>query len=289
MHDRFLSMGELYFIWERSFGENQLCGCGAPFLECEFWERVSQASFGVGSAEFDPTSAIGLKDSIGWKRYVMRRGARALGGGYGSTLEAYGDLLLHLYGGIRSVAGCRVIVDSSKDPVHGFVLAQTPGFEVHVVHLVRDPRAVAFSWRRSRRRPEIHWTDEEMPKEHIYTSSIRWSGENALVEWLGRSVSSYCRIRYEDFVVDPDTALDQIFSPYDWMAAGRQRLSDLAVELEPTHTVSGNPMRFERGKVELKADSEWQGAMTAADRRVVTATAWPLMVHYRYPLRLSRP
>ena len=39
MQDDFFSAGELRFIWERSFGENQLCGCGAPFDECAFWGR----------------------------------------------------------------------------------------------------------------------------------------------------------------------------------------------------------------------------------------------------------
>lgn len=286
MHDGFCSMGELYFAWERSFGENQLCGCGLPFHDCPFWERVSQLSFGVGTRGFDAERPARLKGRIGWKRYLLRRGLHLDGTRYGAAIASYGELLARMYGGIREAAECRVIVDSSKDPVHGFVLAQTPAFEVHVVHLVRDPRAVAFSWRRSRKRPEIHWTDEEMPKERIYTSAIRWTGENALVEMLGRGAASYCRIRYEDFVAAPDRALDRIFAPYGWMSATRERLQDLAVELEPTHTVSGNPMRFKKGKVELKIDSEWQRAMAASDRRLVTAAAWPLMRHYGYPLRL---
>jgi len=287
MHEGFCSMGELYFIWERSFGQDQLCGCGSPFKDCPFWNQVSLTAFGVGSREVDAERAVALKERIGWKRYVLRRGLPVPDGGYSSALAAYGELLAQLYGGIRQVAGCRVIVDSSKDPVHGLILAQTPGFEVHVVHLVRDPRAVAFSWRRSRRRPEIHWTEEEMPRERIYTSAIRWTGENALVERLGRVADSYCRIRYEDFVAAPDRTLDSVFAPYGWVAGERERLQDLAVELAPTHTVSGNPMRFKRGKVELKIDSEWQGAMTPSDRRLVTAAAWPLMVHYGYPLRLG--
>jgi Sulfotransferase family len=270
MHDGFCSLGELYFIWERSFRENQLCGCGRPFLECPFWEQVSQRSFGTESKRFDAERVIRLKEQIGWKRYILRQGLH-LGGG----------------GGIRDIAGCRVVVDSSKDPVHGFILARTPGIEVHVVHLVRDPRAVAFSWRRSRRRPEIHWTDEEMPKERIYTSAVRWAGENGLVERLGRTAAGYCRIRYEDFVVAPDRVLDEVFAPYGWLADSRGRLQDLAVDLEPTHTVSGNPMRFKQGKVELRLDSEWQGAMAPADRRLVTAATWPLMRRYDYPMRVA--
>jgi hypothetical protein len=287
MHHGFCSMGELYFIWERSFSKNQLCGCGLPFRECPFWETVSQEAFGVSLSEVDADRAIELKDDIGWKRYMLLRRISPPHGRYRTVLRAYGDLMARLYRGIASASSAMAIVDSSKDPVHGFLLSETPGFEVHVVHLVRDPRAVAFSWRRSRKRPEIHWTEEEMPKEHIFTSSMRWTGENAMVEALGRSAASYCRIRYEDFVVDPDATLDKIFAPYAWMENRSTGLRDLAVDLEPTHTVSGNPMRFQHGKIELRIDSEWQRVMTPGDQRRVTAIAWPLMSRYGYPLRSS--
>src|SRR5690242_10887667 len=42
----FYSTGELRFIWERGFGQNQLCGCGKPFRECDFWTEVVKEGFG---------------------------------------------------------------------------------------------------------------------------------------------------------------------------------------------------------------------------------------------------
>jgi len=47
--------------------------------------------------------------------------------------------------------GARVIVDSSKVPTGGAALFQMAGITPAVVHLVRDPRAVAYSWRRPKR------------------------------------------------------------------------------------------------------------------------------------------
>lgn len=284
-HEGFCSMGELYFIWERSFGQNQLCGCGLPFHECSFWEEVSRKAFGVSTDGVDDTTAIRLKEYIGWKRYLRWLALSRSHARYQSALLTYGGLLERLYGGILSASGARVIVDSSKDPVHGLILAQMPGFELHVVHLVRDPRAVAFSWRRSRRRPEIHWEAQDMPRESILTSAIRWSGQNALAELLGRSAQSYSRLRYEDFVAAPSAALADIFAPYEWTGDTRDPTENMAVELEPTHTVSGNPMRFKHGEVKLKIDSEWLSAMTPYDRRSVTAITWPFLLRYGYPIR----
>ncbi len=278
-------MGELYFIWERSFGQDQLCGCGLPFHECSFWEDVSRKAFGVGTTEFDDTTAIRLKEYIGWKRYLSRLALPRGHTRYQSSLLAYGDLLERLYGGILSASRGRVIVDSSKDPVHGLILSQMPGIELHVVHLVRDPRAVAFSWKRSRRRPEIHWEAQDMPRERIYTSAIRWSGQNALAELLGRSAQTYSRVRYEDFVASPAATLVDIFAPYEWIGDTPTAIEDMAVALKPAHTVSGNPMRFKHGEVKLRIDSEWLSAMSTYDRRSVTAVTWPFLVRYGYPLR----
>lgn len=286
MYDGFCSMGELHFLWERSFAQNQLCGCGLPFHDCSFWEQVAQEAFRTSTGEVDFQRALDLKSNIGWKRFIARGGPyMRKRGAQGRMVQRYGNLLADVYRGILSVTGERAIVDSSKDPVHGFLLAQNPRFAVHVVHLVRDPRAVSFSLQRSRKRPEIHWTEAEMPKESVYLSTIRWLGLNALVELLGRSSSSYVRIRYEDFMTSPEEALRKIFAPYDWISSRPPRLDDLAVDLPAAHTASGNPMRFESGRVKLKIDLEWQEAMTRRDRRMVFAGAWPLMLRYGYPLR----
>ncbi len=54
-----------------------------------------------------------------------------------------------------------------------------------------------------------------------------------------------------------------------------------------THSVSGNPDRFQEGIVELRSDDEWKRLMRARDRRVVTTTTWPLLLRYAYPIAVS--
>ena len=36
----YFAIGELHEVWLRSFIEDQLCGCGRSFSECDFWEQV---------------------------------------------------------------------------------------------------------------------------------------------------------------------------------------------------------------------------------------------------------
>src|SRR5947209_4769350 len=40
-----VSVGELRHLWARGVEENQLCGCGEPFLSCPFWNAVGQVAF----------------------------------------------------------------------------------------------------------------------------------------------------------------------------------------------------------------------------------------------------
>ena len=56
-------------------------------------------------------------------------------------------------------------------------------------------------------------------------------------------------------------------------------LDGTTVTLGVDHTVAGNPMRFERGSFELKADQEWRTSMRPRDRRITTAMTWPLLAH----------
>jgi hypothetical protein len=285
MQDGFCSVGELRFIWERAFAGNQLCGCGTPFHDCEFWRGVSQEVFGRAPAQADVSAAIRMRRSLDEIRYApwlvqpLSPRAHRLG------LRSYGQLLEHLYGAILDASGATTIVDSSGDATHGLILSRLPGVELDVVHLVRDARAVAFSWQRVQRRPEIHWTHEDMPIERVRTSARRWLQHNALAERLSSSAHRYRRLRYEDFVADPQSTLRGLLAPYAWMHGGLRDVTEADVVLKPTHTVSGNPMRFKQGRLTIKLDDEWRRGMADRDRRSVTAITWPLLLRYGYPLR----
>jgi hypothetical protein len=286
-HEDFCSTGELRFIWERAFSENQLCGCGQPFHDCEFWDRVSRCAFGTAPRSADVSTAVLLRRTLDETRNAPWLLGSHPSPSQGAALAIYQQSLERMYASILHVSGARVVIDSSGDGTHGLILAKAPNIALHIVHLIRDPRAVAFSWKRSRRRAEIHWKDSNMPVESAATSARRWVINNALIERLAPRAQSYRRVRYEDFVADPDAVLARIAEPYKWLERGAMRLGGRKVELQPTHTVSGNPMRFRSGPLQISLDDEWRSALSDADRRAVQALAWPLLLKYRYPLRVE--
>ena len=70
-----------------------------------------------------------------------------------------------------------------------------------------------------------------------------------------------------------------------WCAPGDVGLDLIegqAVRLGPSHTISGNPMRFRHGLVPLRLDDAWKEGMPGRRKAVGTAMTFPWLVRYGY-------
>jgi hypothetical protein len=280
----FASFGELRHVWDRNFRGNQLCGCRLPFRECPFWTEVVRDAFGG----FDAVDAAAVSRD-GRTVNSLFDVPRLLSGGWTSgwreRYARYTAAVAALYRAMQRVSGARWLVDSTKDPQHAYVLRELPGFEIRLVHLVRDGRAVAHSWQRVRNRPEITWRQQDMPRFPVVRSALAWDVTNLAAEGLTRLGVPTVRVRYEDLVRDAGRELERIV---DGLGLGTARLDFLGpgtARLGPAHTVAGNPMRFEEGIVELRPDEEWTDRMPPMQRAVVTALTAPLLARYGYRFR----
>lgn len=281
--DGFFSAGELRHIWDRSFGENQLCGCGKPFKGCSFWKEVAEQAFGSVD-RVDLNKIRTLKRSVDRMRYIPYLMSPSLRPPrYQALFSEYTEILGRLYKAIRDVSGSEFIVDSTKDPSHGFVLKAMSDIELYTVHLVRDSRAVAYSWQRKKRRPEIHWKEEYMPRYSPFKSAWEWGLMNALVHLLGYTAPKrYTLIRYEDLVSEPRKALSELLADLGTANPNLDFIRERNIKLGVDHTVSGNPMRFQHGIIEVRPDTEWRHKMPTSQRVVISALTWPLLLKYGY-------
>jgi hypothetical protein len=202
-----------------------------------------------------------------------------------AEIAPYLETLGRLYRALAATTGSTVIVDSSKWPSYGRMLEMLPDVDLRVVHLVRDPRAVAHSWLRKKELPDRD------PPEHMYRtpadSSLHWSAWNVATEafWGDRLL----RLRYEDFARRPRESVERILE-FVGQGGGRGRqggrelpfVSERTVELGTTHTVSGNPDRLRSGPVQIAEDGGWRARLARRDRWLVTALTFPLLYRYGY-------
>jgi Sulfotransferase family len=297
--DGFFSVGELINLWERGLIARRRCGCGIPVDRCPTWTATLAMGFdgragelgaadaaphGNDSVGVDPVRMLALQRRHVRARYLPRVvAARRRGRSIGA--EQYRQSLQRLYRAVQQHSGCRVMVDSSKAPIYGATLEAIPGIDLYVVHLVRDPRATAYSWLRRKRLPDFG-DDRLMQRLSPLRSAVLWLLWQVTTElFWARTPGRYLRLRYEDLVGDPVGAVLRILELVGEAPSRLPFTSPTTVWLAPTHSVSGNPNRFETGAIELAPDDAWIHAMRHADRLLVTAIAWPLLLRYRYRLR----
>ena len=279
----FVSVGEIRQVWEYGLVRNKVCGCGAPFGECALWRPVMDGAFG-GTDGVDARKMIRLRESWARTKHIPLMltlpGERLIK----RRLSEYLDTLDRLYRAVRTIAGSRVIVDTSKFPSYGFVLGMAAGIDLYIVHLVRDPRAVAYSWLRERLHPDPE-NPEYMPRRSPAASALRWTARNLATEALWRrSPGRYMMLRYEDFVAEPQKAIGRVLGLVGEEWTSRPHVAEHKVELGVNHNVWGNPGRFRTGIVQIRPDREWAYNIRSGDRRLVSSLTFPLLARYGYPL-----
>ncbi len=263
-----LHAGELHYLWRNGVlehGTNSLCGCGDRITECELWSRVLDGADAAEATEMERAQADWLRTRHTPARLGERSPARELQAAIGRTTAVYRKL--------AELGGERLIVDSSKFPAEAAALLGRDDVDVRILHIVRDPRATAFSYRRAK---------DYIDAMGAAKSSAYWTAFNAASEAIGRHAGDrYMRIRHEDLCREPRSAVAEVLR---FVGLDDEPAVDDAgrVWLGENHTVTGNPDRLRRGQVTIKADRRWRTELPGRDAVAATLLALPFLARYGY-------
>ena len=277
-----VAVGELRHVWERGVGNNELCGCGMAFRECGFWSAVLDRAFETGQPPRG--DVIELWRRVDRIRYVPAMLGAPSGSQFRADLTTYVALLRRVYAAIREVSGCPIVVDSSKEIASGVLAALAEPERMFYLHLVRDPRAVAYSWSRVRRRPEVTGSPSYMPRVGPVQASWQWM-QRGLAGDLMRRWTPGLLMRYEDLANDPAGQVARLRVAARLAAWSGPGGDDGIAGPDPViHSVAGNPMRFSDGKLRIQLDEAWRVEMRASARLTTTVLTLPGLIRYRYRL-----
>jgi hypothetical protein len=268
--DGFFAAGEFVYFWQ-ALAFRDPCSCGALLPECPVWGPILDSLF-AGPEE----AAERLRPDpplVGARHLPL---LLAHGHRNSQRLERHRQTLGDLCLAIRDATGARVIIETSKRPMYAWLLAGAPGVDVYVAHLVRDPRATAYSWLRI-----DLWSAGPLEVGAIWTT-WHWT----ITRTWGRRPGRYLPLRYEDFVREPRQAVLDILALVGEPANDLPFVDDHTVRLRPSHIAQGNPNRFRHGLVELKLDDTWRSRLARRQVLAATATALPLLRRWGYPLRV---
>lgn len=282
--DGAVSVGELRQIWRRGFGENWRCGCGELFDRCPFWLVVTRKAFGTGP---DLDVAL-LRDSE--RRLFRLRNSWRWPGWLDDPRplyvhhKYYTEITLALYRAIAEISQSGLIVDSSKTPSYGALLSSMPEIDFRLLHLIRDPRATAYSWLNPKASPD-RGAERTMDRMGSKKSALLWAWWNSLTSrlWSDRSEVPSTRVRYEEFARNPEVCLQQIVQRLaPELVASPRLFAGTVATIGVCHSVSGNPGRMAQGPIEIRYDERWKVELGPRDRAIVNLLAGSTMKIYGY-------
>jgi hypothetical protein len=276
-------LGEVMRLWERVRRDDVPCGCGTRFTACDFWTDIGARAFGG----WDNVALERIPDlwrKVGRFRHAVRRMGPGQSSHRQDLFAEYTDYYLRIYAAAAEATGARVIVDSSKDPGLAMCLRSAGDVNLRVIHLVRDPRGVAYSM--TKRVPNI---EGERGMKSPMASALHWTKTNGMWQLASAGRPAMSRVRYEDLIDDPAGMIGRLAEflrlsvDEDGLSFLRGKDADLGI----MHSAGGNRIRFIAGSTPLRRDDAWRTALPARHRLLVSAVCLPLMATYGYPHRSS--
>ena len=255
--------------------ESYLCSCGNVIRQCSFWTGINDRMEKLGQ-EYDISDpAMQFRSNRWLVDRVLRPGVknRLLETVRSSTLtllpgprREYRALLRRNEDFVHSVTEelqRPAFLDISKHPNRLLLLRQIPAFQIRVIYLVRDARAVTQSCRKN-----LGFTTEQ--------GSQSWRKFAIEAERVRRYFSRdhWFMLRYEDLCRDPDGTMSRLFEYLDLSPN-----TDYRDFQSREHHIIGNRMRLGSSS-EIRIDERWKSALADKEIRIVNRIAGKMNLEY---------
>ena len=286
--DGLIGLNEICYLWEYGIEGNHPVSDGDLFSESDFWKQVLGAVFPNRPISRPQADFFAYPSQVGLKNLLLNRWrARPQDG----SVRAYAKTVELLYAQVLAVSGDRYVVDSSKTPDYAYFLSRIKTFDILLIHLIRDPRAVVYSWSKQFKRQDTReGTDVAMTRFGLLKSTLRWMKWNLGCELLrGKKNVRYLRVRYEDFAKNPDGVLDRISAMLE-LPSSPPRYHRTEEGFQDQHhardiSIWGNPkVRTKKGAIQVSEDNEWVDNLSLRKKLMTTLLTLPLLVRYGYRL-----
>ena len=257
-HPNIKTIGEMHQFFEH-LKEGKFCSCGLSLEECEFWNTVlSQLKLDAKTInEHYKTTTI----KEGHRNILKLLLTKQIDKGYLETQ-------IPVFEAIANQTEKAWLLDSSKYIARYLLLRQSNELKVKGIYVVRDLRGVINSFGKQVQTPKS-------PVATIfYYALINCFGQ--LVCWLDKNVM---KVRYEDFVSNPEQTLARI---YKHVFEKREGVV-LPSNYEMPHIIGGNRMKANK-TITIKNDVKWKALISRPKQIAYYIVLAPMMLLNRYKI-----
>lgn len=278
--ERIFAAGEIRLLWREL--EHRTCGCGEPATDCPVWTEVVGPPGTRTQRARRITELMSRAGRMQDLPGILR--ARGRFQALPDETRRYAGHLGETYRRISAATGATAIVDSSKSVADAALLSFLPGIRPVLVHIIRDPRAVAYSWDRA-----VRSGARGTPDRAAWSVALRWTLTNAASEAVTRQRpdASY-RLRYEDLVLSPEphlAAIDRLIGGVAGQPGGEEPPD--GVPDGARHIVGGNRLRAVDGPIRVRGDDAWRGRMSHVATSGIAGLTYPLLRRYSYAWKVG--
>ena len=286
-HSQMATCGEIH-MWPHEIAQKGVmpCSCGKSILECEFWVKMHQAvnplqqpqpQIHFFREEFNAGHTLRLERLKDFSNKKISSQTLEKIEVYGQNNYEVFKTFLNL---MQEMLGSELkwAIDASKDPYRLLWLTRSNLFNIKVLHVVKNPRAFAYSMIKRLPNNEIN-----LFHKRIYETarqSLKWSIENHLISQVAKNhldPQDYFLVNYEELAAQPRATFKKICEviecDFEEEAINKFREGNI-------HTIAGNPMRYRSGGIVL--DEKWKNALPNSSRRVAEIMTWINSSQYGY-------
>jgi len=263
------NLGQMRDIWT-AWNDDAPCSCGHGLRGCPVYgTAVPRALAAAGIADARQAARLGvafLNSAARLRDWGDEARRTELASHHAPYLAALQALLVD----IARQTGAHVFIDSSKSPEMALAFDCLDDVEMWLLHLQRDPRAVACSWHR---------------KKSSYRKTLRnmriWARRQSRLErWAHALGRRYHPLRYETFAARPRTAIADALSWGDLPAADAIFMDDNNVRLSWTGQhlfppANENVLNERRSEVEIRPAETWRAPQNRLLHWLALAGTWP--------------
>lgn len=259
-HPDAVTLGELVRL-PQAVRNGESCSCGAPVSQCDdFWLPVLGRAFPRHTID-DLAAAAGSVAAVERHRNIPR----TLAGG--AEARRYALFVASLLGAVREHTGASVLIDTSKRLGPATVLARSRRFDLTVVHVVRDPRAVVSAWI-----SESVDVDGVSPLRSAVVESLRWEAVDRALAGLRYAGVDVLTTGFEDLLEDPAETLAAVCERAGLDPVGLEPVVGSGkVTFTTDHVIGGDDIRHHVGEAELRSEDEWRYQLGSLPTRAASA------------------
>lgn len=241
--------------------DNKDCSCGEDLTECVFWSQILKD---LDVDEINSEETVNFSNRME-KHYMIPRHLLKR-----RPNSEYSEIIDKIFGALDRNVSKPWLLDSSKYIARYLLLRKNKNLRVKGIYMVRDVRGVIHSFGKNVQTPK-----KPLPAIAYYVLVNLWGLFVSLID------SKVIRIRYEDFVNDPEAIISKLEKHIFNESKTESKLYDQAFDIP--HIIAGNRLRSEKRLV-IKKDVAWKSNISRPKQVLYYFLAAPIMLFNWYKI-----